>query len=229
MKVSELKVAEKIKVGKTGKGEPIIWLVGGHGHYQKGNTVIIAENTLGNITFSPANPIDKIRDRRFFGNNRYLDSYVRKYLNDDFLKSVFSPDEIAAIAPTGIKAIKPDVDIIGDEKTDTMADLFFLLSASEIGLEEENEEGRIIKLFRRASFRRAYDIDGAADWWWLRTPYASYSFDVRIVHPTGALGNDHAYNGNWGLRPACNLVSSHLVSGPDNEGCYDLIKEGVNG
>jgi hypothetical protein len=229
MKVSELKVAEKIKVGKIGNDEPIVWLIGAHGHYQKGNTVIIAENTLGNITFSPANPADKIRNRRLYGNNRYLDSYVRKYLNGDFLKAVFSPGEIAAIAPTGIKAIRPDVDISGDEKTDAMTDLLFLLSASEIGLDGEGEEGRLIALFKKALFRRARDIDGDADWWWLRTAYASFSDHVRSVYPSGALRNYGAYNGLWGLRPACNLVSNYLVSEPDNEGCYGLITEGTNG
>jgi hypothetical protein len=228
MKVSELKVAEKIKVGTIGNGEPIAWLVGAHGHYQKGHTVIITENTLGNITFSPANPIDKIGDRRLFGNNRYFDSYVRKYLNNDFLKMVFTPGEIAAIAPTAIKAIRPQVDISGDEKTDAMIDWLFFLSTAETGLEEENEEGRIIKLFRKASFRRALDINGAADWWWLRTPYASNSYNVRVVGTTGALANYSAYYGSRGLRPACNLVSNHLVSEPDNEGCYGLITDEVD-
>jgi hypothetical protein len=222
MTVSELKVAEKIKFGTIGKGDPIVWLVGAHGHYREGHTVIIAENTLGNITFSPANPIDKIRERRLYGNNRYRDSYVRKYLNDDFLKAVFSPGEIAALVPAVIKAIRPDIDISEDEKTDTMTDLLFLLSASETGLDEENEEGRIIKLFEKSLFRRALDIDGDADWWWLRTPCASYSYDVRYVNPTGALYYNHAYGGHRGLRPACNLVSNHLVSEPDNDGCYGL-------
>jgi hypothetical protein len=228
MKVSELKVAEKIKVGTIGKGEPIVWLIGAHGHYQKEHTVIITENTLGNITFSPANPIEKIRDRRLWGNNRYRDSYVRAYLsNDSFLQAVFSPGEIAAIAPTTIKAIRPDIDISGDEKIDTMTDLLFLLSASEVGLEDENEEGHIIKLFKKASFRRALDISGDADWWLLRTACASDSYNVRYVDTSGALTYNSAFDGFRGLRPACNLVSNHLVSEPDNEGCYGLITDGA--
>jgi hypothetical protein len=230
MKVSDLKAAEKIKVGKIGNNEPLIWLVGAHGHYQKGHTVIITENTIGNITFSPANPIDKDRDRRLYGNNRYYDSYIRKCLNDTFLKTVFSPFETAAIAPTEIRAVKPDIDVLGSgEKIDAMTDMLFLLSASEAGLDEENEEGRIIKLFRNAPFRRALDIDGDADWWWLRTPYPSNSCVVRLVNTAGTLVSSSACHGVRGLRPACNLVSTHLVSGPDNDGCYALTAEDENG
>jgi hypothetical protein len=230
MKVSEMKVADKIKVGKIGKDEPVIWLVGAHGHYRKGITVIIAENTLGNITFSPANPVDKNEDRRLYGNNRYYDSYVRKYLNDVFFKTVFSPFETAAITPVEIKAIKPAIDVSGNgEKIDVMADLVFLLSASEVGLDGENEEGRLIKLFKKTSRRRPRGVDGDADWWWLRTPDPSTPRGARYVNAVGALCSYDAYNGSRGLRPACNLASTHPVSGPDNDGYYTLTMEVSNG
>lgn len=36
----------------------------------------------------------------------------------------------------------------------------------------------------------------------MRSPYASYSDNVRIVYSDGTLNNNNAYNGNNGVRPA---------------------------
>jgi hypothetical protein len=47
---------------------------------------------------------------------------------------------------------------------------------------------------------------------------------VRVVYTAGALNDNNAYLGYWGLRPACNLASSFLVSDlPDADGCYTFI------
>ena len=57
-------------------------------------------------------------------------------------------------------------------------------------------------------------------WWWLATPYsclASNSYIARCVNSSGALGSTHAYNGNFGVRPLCNLSSETLVSLPGEE------------
>jgi hypothetical protein len=225
MKVSDLKAAEKIKIGQIGD-KPVIWLVGEHNHYQEDATVLVSEGTLGNITFAPANPVDHDRDRRLWGSNRYKDSYVRKCLNHDaFLKAIFSPIERAAIVPTEIESSIPYIDDPKrGKKLDVVKDVLFLLSASELGfVDGGDDEGCIIELFRNPGFRSALDIDGDRDWYWLRTPYASHSYSVRGVNTNGTLTYNYADNGHIGLRPACNLKSFNLVSGPDDEGCYSLV------
>jgi hypothetical protein len=208
--MEKIKVGEKIVFGRI-NGEPLIWRIAEQNHkgFPPNSVTIITDRTIGNITFAPANPLDKNHERRLYGSNRYIDSYVRKYINsDDFIKSVFSTDEIDAIRGTEIKVKKPDVDGGG---IDSVSDLLFLLSASETGHTEEDEEGSILEFFKEGN-HRALDIDGNRNWWWLRSAYVPYSYFARVVSTGGSTNNYGAYLGALGLRPACNLTISYLVS-----------------
>ena len=61
-------------------------------------------------------------------------------------------------------------------------------------------------------------------YWWLRTPGSSYAFSVRYVDSVGSLHSGFAYNGDFGVRPLCNLKSSILVSDrPNSDGNYTVI------
>jgi hypothetical protein len=132
---------------------------------------------------------------------------------------------------------KATVDGGGQE---TFSDKFFLLSGQEVGFTTDTADGSILDGFTTANADRiAYPTADAvansdyttsslnvnAGWYyWLRTPYASYSYVVRYVLNTGALGYNDAGSGFRGLRPACNLASSFLVSDlPDADGCYTLL------
>lgn len=117
----------------------------------------------------------------------------------------------------------------------------FLLSNTEVGLANENSvaEGSIYALFNTASERLAYPTaeavakseytnDGLAAskpwWWWLRTPDAGNSYNARGVHTDGTLGNDYAYNGINGVRPACAVSSSIFVSDEaDTDGAFVIV------
>ena len=76
-------------------------------------------------------------------------------------------------------------------------------------------------------FRRSEESSFATSkgwYWWLRTPYSSYAYYVRIVSTSGALNNNDAYHGITGVRPLCNLKSSILVSDTTNSaGNYTII------
>jgi hypothetical protein len=211
IKIADLGVGEKISFGHI-NGEPLIWRIAEQNHkgFPQDSVTIITDRTIGNITFAPANPLDKNHDRRLYGSNRYIDSYVRKFINsDDFIKSVFTPDEIEAIRGTEINVRQPNID---GGKIDTIFDLLFLLSESEVGNREEDEEGSILELFKERENIRALDIDGDPDWWWLRSALVSNSADVRGVATGGSTNANYAYNGAVGVRPACNLKISYLVS-----------------
>jgi hypothetical protein len=211
VQIAELKIGDKITFGRI-NSEPLVWSIAEQNHkgFPAGTVTIVPVRTLGNITFAPANPLDKIRERRLYGNSRYKDSYVRRYINsDEFLKAVFSPEELDAVVETEIRVKQPDVDGGG---IDVISDRLFLLSASEAGLDDDGAEGEAIELFKDDKNRCALDIDGDPDWWWLRSPYVSLSDYVRIVITDGSTSNNNAYNGNFGVRPACNLLSSNLVS-----------------
>ena len=114
----------------------------------------------------------------------------------------------------------------------------FLLSNTEVGLSNENSiaEGTIYKLFQTASNRQCkptaeavskseYTDSGLnvnSNWyWWLRSPYASRSFYARVVDTGGSLSINYAYYGYYGIRPACCISSSILVSDmADTDGAY---------
>jgi hypothetical protein len=148
----------------------------------------------------------------------------------------FTDQEIAAILTTTLMVNRASFDGSGQE---TFTDKIFNLSEKEVGLTTDTAEGSTLEGFTDNASRIAYPTTDAvansdytssslnaniAWYYWLRTPYASDSYNVRNVVTNGTLTNRYAYNGNIGLRPACNLDSSNLVSDtPDADGCYTLI------
>lgn len=123
---------------------------------------------------------------------------------------------------------------------ENVASKIFLLSTTEVGLANENSiaEGSIYSLFNTASERIAYptaeavakseytnaNLNTSKAWyWWLRTPNASFSYGVRYVNTDGSLGDSSAFYGYRGVRPACVVSSSILVSdNADTDGAYTI-------
>ena len=65
-------------------------------------------------------------------------------------------------------------------------------------------------------YRRNRDVIPNADgWWWLSTAYSTeaneHEHSARYVNSDGSLDGDYAYNGYYGLRPACYLDSDLLI------------------
>lgn len=220
--------------------------------------------------FDAQEPNNSNSDRKSYGNNRYLHSNIRKWLNSDaaagawysaqhsadqapnstsavtcnpyagdagFLNA-FSAQFKAALMATTLTVAKNTVTDGG--RSETVTDKIFLASNTEVGLTNENSiaEGVKLALFSTDASRIAYvTTEGIADsdyssnpannttawYWWLRTPYASYSRYARSVHSSGALSDNYARNGNYGVRPLCNLNSQILVSDTtDADGCYTI-------
>jgi hypothetical protein len=151
--------------------------------------------------------------------------------------SGFTEQEIAALLVTTLAVNKASVD--GGEQ-EIYNDKIFLLSGQEVGFTTDTAEGSRLDGFTAANTDRlAYptadavansdytssSLNVSAAWyWWLRTPCAPNPYDARSVSASGALYNYNAYHGSGGLRPACNLVSSLLVSDlPDSDGCYTVL------
>jgi hypothetical protein len=148
----------------------------------------------------------------------------------------FNAEEKAALLSTTITVGKASVDGGG---TETVTDKIFLPSGTEVGLSTDYTEGSKLAAFSDNSSRIAMPTadavanstytngslnTGAGWYYWLRTPYASYSYYVRVVSMTGTLFNYTAFSGYLGVRPACNLSSGLLVSDSvDSDGCYTVI------
>ena len=124
---------------------------------------------------------------------------------------------------------------------ETVTSKMFLPSTTEVGLANENNiaEGTLLALFSNDASRVAYptaqcvsnseytnsNFSKSKGWyWWLRTPNSSGAFSVRGVNSGGSLSGYNAYDGNYGVRPLCNLKSSILVSdSPNSDGNYTVI------
>lgn len=150
----------------------------------------------------------------------------------------FSAQMLAAILNTTLTVAKASVDGGGSE---TVTDKVFLLSKAEVGLGAENgvSEGSTLAMFSDNASRqcrataqavsnseyKTSSLSASQPWWYyLRSPYASNSNNVRVVYSDGALYYYSAYVGRSGVRPALNLSSSILVSdSPDSDGAYTIV------
>ena len=155
-----------------------------------------------------------------------------------FLNS-FSANMKAALLNTTITVAKNTVTDGGGSETITRK--LFLASTTEVGLANENNiaEGSKLAIFSDNTSRLAYPTAEAVSnseyktsglaagspwWWYLRTPYTSYSYCVRSVRAGGTLSHAFAYDGRGGVRPLCNLKSEILVSdNTDSTGAYTII------
>ena len=155
---------------------------------------------------------------------------------------IFPADFVNALMTTTLTVAKNTVTDGGSYESFTSK--MFLASNTEVGLANENSiaEGSLLALFTAAdnNSRLAYPTTeclnnsngytntnygaGKAWYWWLRTPYAGYSYGVRYVGTSGALGGSSAYYGHYGVRPLCNLSSVILVSDNVNaSGNYEIV------
>lgn len=146
----------------------------------------------------------------------------------------WTQQERDALLSTSLTVGKASVDGGG---TETLTDKVFLLSCTEVGLTGDAVSGSKLAIFSDDTSRIAYpsqdcvqnsDYTGisttSAWFYWLRDALASSSCYSRNVSTDGTLSGDGAYYGGRGVRPACNLSSSLLVSDTtDADGCYTII------
>ena len=271
-RLTALPVGAKVKDSQTSyNGKPIIWQVGGHGHYASSQTVLVSEKIITLKAFDAIEASNSNSDRKNYGNNRYAHSNLRQWLNSaaaswyaaqhsadappnnanvssnyneydqeaGFLTN-FSANLRNALIPTALTVAKNTVTDGGG--SETVTDKVFLLSNTEVGLVNENNiaEGKRLALFTTAdSSRLAYPTAEAVSkseytntslaaskawYYWMRSPYAGYSYSVRYVHSSGALNGHSAFYGSFGVRPALNLSSDILVSDSvDSDGAYTIV------
>jgi hypothetical protein len=252
-------------------GSPIIWVIADKNHagYPANSVTLLSKYILTLKCFDAKEPSNSNSDRRNYGNNRYLYSNIRQWLNsaagagawytaqhsadtpptnanvegnyneydaEAGFQNDFSANFRNALLSTSLTVVKPRAD--GGGGTETVVDKVFLLSTTEVGLADESgiAEGSKLALFSDNTSRQAYptalcvssseytdaSLDTGSPWyWWLRTPYASSARNGCFVNSSGRRGVDYAYLSTRGVRPACNLPSSILVSDtPDEDGAY---------
>lgn len=97
----------------------------------------------------------------------------------------------------------------------------FLLSGREVGFTNNESsyfpnDGAKLDYFvsgnsSSAQQKRIATLNGSATYWWLRSPYTHYAYDVWLVNSNGGYSRWDASN-SYGVRPALVLPSTLLVS-----------------
>jgi len=270
--ISNLSVGDLVKDTATKYyGSPIIWVIADKNHagYPTDSVTLLSKYILTLKCFDAMEPSNDNSTRRNYGNNRYIHSNIRQWLNsaaaagawyttaqhsadapptnanvegnyneydaEAGFQNDFSANFRNALLSTSLTVVKASADGGG---TETVTDKVFLLSRTEVGLANEGyAEGSKLALFSDNTSRQAYptalcvsnseytdatSLKTDSPWrWWLRTPSASSACRVRRVDPDGSLNYASALDGRNGIRPACNLPSSILVSDtPDEDGAY---------
>jgi hypothetical protein len=271
--LGSLPIGAKVKFGSF-RNSPVKWVIKDKNHsgFPSGAVTILTERIIKMMPFDGKESGNSDNNRKSYGNNRYIYSNIRKWLNSaagpggwyaaahsadappsaanvwvnnsvainpydtiaGFMNQ-FSQDDRNAILDTTLTVGKATVDGGG---TETCVDKIFLLSTAEVGLSGDFTEGSLLAGFSDNASRIAtvdaacvadsnYQSNPAVDaawYYWLRSPYASNSDDVRRVYSDGTLSGNGAYYGYYGLRPALNLASSILVSDSvDGDGYFTVI------
>lgn len=268
----DLAVGTKVKHADSKyNGKPIVFEVAAKNHagYPANSVTLITEKIISIKAFDARESSNADANRRSYGNNRYLHSNMRQWMNKDgtpwylaqhgadqapdaanlnggwnpynteagFL-SGFDKKFKDALLATALTTVKNNATDGGG--IETVTDKVFLPSTTEVGLANEGNiaEGAKWPLFSTNASRLANPTAEAVSasnytnsslkenspwYWWLRTPYAGYSYLVRNVSTSGALNYYSAFYGYYGVRPALNLGSGISVSDtPDVDGVYLL-------
>ena len=161
-------------------------------HFTDRRTLLIADTCIADRHFAdqpfktrPEKPVPNPNDWRF--------SNLRKELNTDFLEAFDQAEGPIRSA----HILTADWDLADHE------------GGAGYGVIQDK-----IALLTEAMFRKYSEQDLLAldDWWWLITPYASYSNYARYVYTDGGPNNGRAYFGNLGVRPAFYMESGITLS-----------------
>lgn len=234
--LSSLAVGALVKdTGTLYNGKPIVWKIADKGHtgYPSGSVTLITEKIISLKAFDAIESGNSNSDRRSYGNNRYIYSNLRQWLNSQAAAGKwYSAQHSADAAPTNanvwsnyneydqeagflagfsanfVAALLSTTHTVGKSSTDgggteTCTDKIFLASCTEVGLTGDATCGSKLALFSNDASRLAYPTAEAVSkseytssslsatkawWWWLCDAYASYSYGVRSVSSSGALG-----------------------------------------
>ena len=187
--------------GKYYKVEPIVWRVLTEDYKDPygnstGNALLLAERILtGGIKWADSS-------------NNYMQSYIRQWLNGDFLQTAFTESAQGLIELTSVD--NSDVSIFGTGEITqeypyaygNTTDKIFLLSQqeatnSEYGFgaysEEDSARIRVTTDYAKATGAEQDSTPGYGGWWWLRSPPCNFEYDARGFDYDGYANRD--FNG----------------------------------
>ena len=199
------------------KVEPIKWRVLTTDYNGSGKKLLLAENILINKAYHASS-------------NNYENSSIRAYLTGDFLTTAFTQAEQNAITTTTVVNNAASTNPDGNDTlwnnganqyaSDTpTSDKIFLLSLQEAtksdygfaayneykgdGTHDDSTRIRMTTAFAKANGAYQDDAAGYGGYWWLRSPFYSFSDYARQVNFYGIAGNFSLVGGDGvGVVPA---------------------------
>ena len=219
-------------------GSPIVWEVIGINQDTPADPnfthsmTIQTKDCLHDIQFDAPEPNNPDSNRKSYGNNRYIHSAVRQWLNSN--ESVFNwqsqhqydakptdsldlyngagflcrlDPELASVIGLVNKRVARNT-AVDDGGQDTFTDKVFLLSRVEAGFSTEGDEtGEFVYPFYDgiANAGKIKQLNGSNRHWWLRSPNVSLSNYVRRVMTDGSLSHYYAVTA-YGVSPACVII-----------------------
>lgn len=148
--------------------------------------------------------------------NDYAKSTIHSYLNSTFL-GLFDSDIQAAIKEVKIPYVNGTANAAVASGANGLAAKIFLLSGYEVGWTLSTNsyfpiDGACLSYFSGTAAidsKRIGYLNGAATYWWLRSPYTISTYSVWRVDSSGDYYNYNAKY-SYGVRPALVLPSNAL-------------------
>lgn len=170
-KISDLPIGSRVKFG-TLYGDPIVWVVADKNHsgYPDNSVTLLANQAIEYMAFDAAEPLNPNSYRSRCGNNRYLYSNIRQWLNSSLASNWFVSQHVYDAAPSSdyvesqgflygfsndekeilLTTSHPVSRYSGDGSgIELVSDKIFLISVTEAGLTSSNVTvaGKKIALF----------------------------------------------------------------------------------
>ena len=150
-------------------------------HFADGRTLLAAKESIGNRPFT-VRPFTYNRKEPEPAANNFQTSTLKDDLNSDFLDAL----DAAGVIPAD-KVLEAEWSLADHDGTNRYG-----VAVCKVAMLPE-------PLIRKYYDAGLLEID---DWEWTITPYAGHAYGVRYVYSGGGLGNDYAWRGNGGVRPA---------------------------
>lgn len=250
--ISKLPVGEIVVDPQTTyHNQPIAWVILNQGNDSCDGTTLLSKYILCLKAFDAKEPDNENVDIQNYGNAFYEKSNLYQWLNSDSVGGAwYTPQHIADQPPdseyvtcdpytsedgflsgfsdnfknnilTTHKIITKNRDSMNEYRV--CSSKIYLVSLSEIN----SENGRAY-LTADAMNSSSYDFSGFTtnpEWdWWIRPDYDEAYKAPYKAHNGSGYSTRPAYTGECGVRPACQIISTLLVSDTKNSnGYYEII------
>ena len=212
-RMSDLEIGQTIKLNLN--GTPWDWMV-----VHQGLPSSIYDASCDG-TWLLLNDIYEKREWHSSNANKLEKSTIHSYLNGDF-QNLFDSNIKGAIKQVKIPYRQNGgLDGTNQSGANGLSCKIFLLSGYEVGWTSNNnkyfpKDGAKLSYFesgtgKSASDKRIAKLNGSADNWWLRSPYANNTGKAWYVFSDGDYRNS-VVSSSYGIRPALVLPSDFIVS-----------------